>query len=53
MGNRWNGSEAMTDAARDSFQRSLGALGDHACEMVPVVSRDFFPEVPGDLEEDT
>jgi hypothetical protein len=52
-GDRWDGFEAMTDAARGSFQRSLGALGDDACEMVPVVSRDFFPEVPGDLEEDT
>ncbi|WP_298813076.1 hypothetical protein [uncultured Sphingomonas sp.] len=53
LGDRWDGFEAMTDAARNSSQRSPGALGDHACEMVPVVSRDFFPEVPGDLEEDT
>jgi hypothetical protein len=45
-GGRWDRFEAMTDAARGTFQRSFGTLDDHACEMVPVTVQDFYPEKP-------
>jgi len=52
-GERWDGFEAMTDAVRGTFQRSLGTLGDHACEMVPVTVQDFYPEEPRDNRDAT
>lgn len=52
-GDRWDGFQAMTDAARGTFQRSLGTLGDHACEMVPIMVEDFFPDEPKDDRDAT
>ncbi|WP_019515808.1 hypothetical protein [Sphingomonas sp. Mn802worker] len=43
----------MTDAARGTFQRSLGTLGDHACEMVPTLVQDYFPDEPKDCRDAT
>ncbi len=49
---RWEGFEAMVDAARTSFPRTLDTLADNAVAMVPIESRDYFGEAPGDFEED-
>lgn len=37
---------------RGNFPATLDQLTDQAVEMVPIVSRDFFPAPPGDPNED-
>ena len=37
---------------QQSFPGTLDRLADHAVDMVPIVSRDFFPTAPGDPRED-
>lgn len=51
-GDRWTGFEAMAIDARTSFPAMLADLADQNVEMVPISSRDFFGEVPGDQDED-
>ena len=38
---------------RTGFPAALAGLADHSVEMVPIVSRDFFPAPPGDPAEDS
>lgn len=52
-GERWSGLEAMAGDARSGFPALLDALTDHDAPMVPIEHRDFFPEAPGDMGEDT
>ena len=51
-GERWTGFEAMSAATRAAFPATLAGLADTAMEMVPIESRDFFAQPPGDQRED-
>jgi hypothetical protein len=51
-GERWSGFEAMAAEARTGFPALLDGLADHDVPMVPIESRDFYSERPGDQGED-
>jgi hypothetical protein len=49
---RLDAFDATVADLRTGFPAALDALADHDVEMVPVVSRDFYAEAPGDPGED-
>ena len=49
---RLDAFDAALAEVRSGFPAALDRLADHAVEMVPVASRDFFPTAPGDPSED-
>lgn len=51
-GERWAGCDAMVAQCTARFPAALDELSDHDVEMVPIETRDFFPQKPGDPRED-
>lgn len=49
---RLDAHDGKVAAIRDGFPAQLARLVDQPVEMVPIESRDFFPQCPGDPRED-